>query len=128
MRVVVAEIPVPIESPQQIVDAVLAHVTGRTRIVLLDHISSPSAVIFPIEQLVPRLEERGVEMLIDGAHALGMIDVDLLRIGATFYTGNCHKWLCAPRDAGFPQRSPRPAGANRAAGNQPRLQPSAGRL
>jgi isopenicillin-N epimerase len=100
-RVVVAEIAVPVESPQQIIDAVLAHVTERTRIAMLDHVSSPSAIVFPIEQLVRHLDQRGVETLIDGAHAPGMIDVDLRRIGATYYTGNCHKWLCAPRPAGF---------------------------
>ncbi len=100
-RVVVAEIAVPVESAEQVVASVLARVTERTRIAMLDHISSPSAVIFPIEELVRRLEERGVETLIDGAHAPGMIAIDLRRIGATYYTGNCHKWLCAPRPAGF---------------------------
>ena len=68
-RVVVAEIAVPVDSPEQVVDAVLSRVTERTRIATLDHISSPSAVIFPIEELVRRLDERGVETLIDGAHA-----------------------------------------------------------
>ncbi len=94
-RVVVAEIAVPVESPEQIIDSVLAHVTERTRIAMLDHVSSPSAIVFPIEQLVLQLDQRGVETLIDGAHAPGMIDLDLRRIGATYYTGNCHKWLCA---------------------------------
>jgi isopenicillin-N epimerase len=100
-RIVVAEITVPVESAEQIVDAVLARVTERTRVAMLDHISSPSAVIFPIEEIVRRLEERGIETLIDGAHAPGMIEFDLRRICATYYTGNCHKWLCAPRAAGF---------------------------
>jgi len=98
---VVVEVPSPVESPQQIVDVVMSRVGPRTRIALIDHISSPSAVVFPIEALVRRLREQGVETLIDGAHAPGMAAVDLRRLGATYYTGNCHKWLCAPRGAGF---------------------------
>ena len=98
---VVAEVPSPVESPEQIVDAVMSRVGPRTRIALFDHVSSPSAVVFPVELLVRRLHEQGVETLIDGAHAPGMAAVDLRRIGATYYTGNCHKWLCAPRGAGF---------------------------
>jgi isopenicillin-N epimerase len=101
VRVAVAEIPVPVESLQQVVDAVLSQVTDRTRIALLDHVSSPSAIVFPLEQILPALHERGVETLIDGAHAPGMIALDLRQIEATYYTGNCHKWLCAPRGAGF---------------------------
>src|SRR5208283_1242252 len=95
------EIPSPVESPEQIVDVVMSRVGPRTRIALIDHISSPSAVVFPIETLVRRLHQQGVETLIDGAHAPGMTALDLQRIGATYYTGNCHKWLCAPRGAGF---------------------------
>jgi isopenicillin-N epimerase len=98
---VVAEIPSPLQSPQQIIDAVLSRVGPQTRIALLDHVSSPSAVVFPIEQLVERLHGQGIETLIDGAHAPGMLPIDLRRIGPTYYTGNCHKWLCAPRGAGF---------------------------
>jgi isopenicillin-N epimerase len=98
---VVAEIPSPVESPEQIIDVVLSRVTPRTRIALLDHISSPSAVVFPIEQLVQRLRGQGIETLIDGAHGPGMLPVELRRIGPTYYMGNCHKWLCAPRGAGF---------------------------
>ena len=98
---VVAEVPSPVESPEQIIDVVMSRVNPRTRIALLDHISSPSAVVFPIEPLVRQLHQHGVETLIDGAHAPGMVPVDLRRIDPTYYTGNCHKWLCAPRGAGF---------------------------
>lgn len=98
---VVAEIPSPVESPQQIIDAVMSHAGPRTRIALLDHVSSPSAFVFPIEQLVRRLHQQGIETLIDGAHAPGMVPVDLRWIGPTYYTGNCHKWLCSPWGAGF---------------------------
>ncbi len=124
---VVAEIPAPLESPQQIVDAVMSRVSPRTRIALVDHVSSPSAVVFPIEQLVRRLQQQGIETLIDGAHAPGMLPVDLRRIGATYYTGNCHKWLCAVGGR-IPLRSARSPRPNTAARHQPRLQPAAARL
>ncbi len=98
--VVVADIPFPIDGPQQVVDAVLECVTERTALVMLDHVTSATGLIMPVEQLVAELEP-DIAVLIDGAHAPGMLDVDLAALGASFYTANCHKWICAPKGCAF---------------------------
>ena len=100
-QVVVAEILLPIQSPEQVMEAVIAKISPKTRLALLDHVTSQTGLVMPIQRLVHELNQRGIDTLIDGAHAPGSVPLNLVAIGATYYTGNCHKWLCAPKGAAF---------------------------
>ena len=98
---VVAEVPLPIGDPEEVLEAVLARISPRTRLALVDAVTSPTALVFPLEALVGRLEARGVPVLVDGAHAPGMVPLDLEALQASYFTGNLHKWVCAPKGAAF---------------------------
>lgn len=110
-----ATLPFPVAHEEELLEAVLRAVKPNTRYALLDHVTSPTALVLPVAKLARALRERGVETLVDGAHAPGMLELDVPSVGAAFYTGNCHKWIMAPKGAGFLwvredwQRAVRPA-------------------
>lgn len=96
-----APIPLPLVDPAQVVDALFAAASERTRVVYVSHITSATALVLPVDEIVVRARERGFITIVDGAHAPAHVRVDIDALGADFYSGNAHKWLCAPKGAGF---------------------------
>jgi isopenicillin-N epimerase len=83
------------------VDELFEHATELTRAVFVSHITSETALLLPLEEIVTQARARGLVTIVDGAHGVAQVDLDLASLGADFYAGNCHKWLCAPKGAGF---------------------------
>lgn len=101
VRIVNVLIPYPPRSREDLIDPILSSISPRTRLVLIDHITSPTALIFPIEEIVRELEGKGIPVLVDGAHGPGMVPLNMNALQASFYAGNCHKWLCTPKGSAF---------------------------
>lgn len=101
MRYIQQPIPVPVGDTGTLIDQLWKGVTDRTRAIFVSHITSPTALIFPVEEICRRAEERGILTIIDGAHAPGQIPLNLDDLGADIYTGAFHKWLMAPKGSAF---------------------------
>ncbi len=100
-RVTLAAIPFPVAGEEEILAAIAAAFTAHTRLLVIDHVTSPTALILPLARIAAFARERGVLVLVDGAHTPGMLELDLPALGVDWYVGNCHKWLMAPKGAGF---------------------------
>jgi len=99
-KAVIVKLPFGADA-DEIVDTLESGVTDRTRLALIDTVSSPTAVRMPFERLTQSLQDKGVDVLVDGSHGVGLIPLDLEKLGAAYFTGNCHKWLCTPKGSGF---------------------------
>ena len=99
--VVEVAIPFPIDGPQVIIELMKSACTERTKLVMIDTVTSPTGLRMPFEELTEFFEGRGVEVLLDAAHGIGMIPLNLGKLGASYVTSNCHKWLCAPKGSAF---------------------------
>ncbi len=106
-KLVVQPLPVPLQSPEQIVDAIVGGITARTRLVVFSHITSATAIIFPVEALCREARSRGVAVCIDGPHAVAMLPLNLSALDCDYYLASCHKWLSAPLGSGFIYLNPR---------------------
>ncbi|QDV09807.1 Isopenicillin N epimerase [Planctomycetes bacterium Poly30] len=100
-RVTVADIPFPCSGPDAAVEAIEAAFTSKTRLLLVDYVTSPTALILPLARIIEAAHARGIRVLVDAAHAAGMVKVELDALGADYTTGNLHKWLCGPKVAGY---------------------------
>jgi isopenicillin-N epimerase len=109
-RFIPRPIALPVATAEAFVEHLWAGVTERTRAITLSHLTSATALIFPVAEICRRAREAGIVTVIDGAHVPGQVELDLDALGADFYVGNCHKWLSAPKGAGFlyarPERQP----------------------
>jgi isopenicillin-N epimerase len=99
--VVEAPVPFPVSGEDEIVAAVTQRFSPKTRVLVVDHITSPTALVLPVQSITAAAKKHGIVVLIDGAHAPGAVDLDIPAIGADFYVGNCHKWLFAPKGCAF---------------------------
>ena len=103
----VAHLPLPLTTAQEIVDSIVGKFTSRTRLLVVSHITSPTAITMPVEQICRVARTRGIEICIDGPHAVAQLPLDLDSLDCDYYTASCHKWLSAPFGSGFLYAHPR---------------------
>lgn len=106
-ELVVATLPLPVTSADQVVDALLARATDRTRLLVVSHITSPTAITLPVAEICQAARGRGIAICIDGPHAVAQVPLVIEDLGCDFYTASCHKWLSAPFGSGFLYVAPR---------------------
>lgn len=94
-------IPMPVPQSKDLTNLVWSGITPNTRVLFLSHITSPTAVQIDVARLIQRAQEKGIVTIVDGSHAPAHLDLDLQSLGADFYTGNCHKWMCTPKGSAF---------------------------
>jgi isopenicillin-N epimerase len=104
--VVTAKVPYPDVTPDAVTRSVMGAITDKTKLVLISHIASASALIFPVEEIVPLVQARGIDIFVDGAHVPGQIELDLSKLRPTWYAASCHKWLATPKGTGFIYTAP----------------------
>ena len=100
-KTVIAELPHPIENPEQVIQTILNHVTEKTKLALIDTVTSPTGIRLPFEEIVKQLQSKGIDVLLDAAHGPGIVPLDLEKLQAAYVAGNAHKWLCTPKGAAF---------------------------
>jgi len=105
-RMTEAAMPFPRPDADAIVSAIANALTPRTRLAVIDHITSGSALVLPLDRIIAACHARGVPVLVDGAHGPGQVTLELKALDADWYVGNCHKWLCAAKGCGFLWASP----------------------
>lgn len=100
-KTVVVPLPLPIENPEEVTRTILAHTTEKTKLALIDTVTSPTGIRLPFEQIVFELQSKGVDVLLDAAHGPGIVPLDLKKLKPAYATGNAHKWLCTPKGSAF---------------------------
>lgn len=101
VNVKISKIPFPINNNDEIIENIISSITEKTRLVMIDTVTSPTGLRMPFEQLVPMIESRGINVLLDAAHGVGIVPLNLESLGASFTTSNCHKWLFCPKGVAF---------------------------